>query len=47
VPEDVIRRRFVAGLENFDRIYKPMVNSWIHYDCSGDEPMVVERGENP
>jgi predicted ABC-type ATPase len=46
VPEDVIRRRFVTGLENFERIYKPMVNSWIHYDCSGDEPVVVERGEN-
>jgi predicted ABC-type ATPase len=47
VAEDVIRRRFAAGLENFESIYKPIVNSWIHYDCAGEEPVIVERGENP
>jgi predicted ABC-type ATPase len=47
VPEHVIRRRFAAGLENFERIFKPIVNSWIHYDCAGEELLVLEHGENP
>ena len=29
VPESTIRRRFLAGLKNFETIYKPIVNEWI------------------
>jgi predicted ABC-type ATPase len=29
VPEEVIRRRFVAGWRNFQEIYRPLVNVWI------------------
>ena len=47
VPEDVIRRRFASGLDNFERIYKAIVDEWTLYDCAGDEPTVVEYGENP
>ena len=32
VPEDVIRRRFYAGLENFQNIYRGLVNEVIIYD---------------
>jgi predicted ABC-type ATPase len=32
VPEDVIRRRYEAGLKNFFRIYRPLAASWRFYD---------------
>jgi predicted ABC-type ATPase len=44
VPEDVIRRRFDAGLRNFSQIYKPLVDEWVLYDNSGDEPVRLEEG---
>jgi predicted ABC-type ATPase len=44
VPEDVVRRRFIAGRENFETLYKPLVDEWLHYDNSGTEPMLLERG---
>ena len=47
VAEEVIRRRFQAGLENFERLYKPIVTSWILYNNAGDELMIVDYGENP
>lgn len=42
VPEDVIRRRFAAGLRNFEQLYAPRVDAWVRYDNSGDEP--IEMG---
>lgn len=44
VPEDVIRRRFDAGLRNFSQVYKPLVDEWVLYDNSGDEPVRLEEG---
>lgn len=38
VPEEVIRRRFDAGRRNFEQIYRDLVDGWILYDNSGDEP---------
>ena len=46
IPEDTIRRRFIAGLENFETLYKPIVNDWVLYDNSGEEPVMVDRGEH-
>jgi predicted ABC-type ATPase len=46
VPENVVRRRFEAGLRNFHEIYRTMVNSWILYDNSGTEPKFIETGDN-
>lgn len=43
VPADVIRRRFVAGRKNFDRLYKPLVDAWIEYDNSLKPPILVEK----
>lgn len=34
IPEEVIRRRFVAGLRNLFRLYMPAVSSWQLYDNS-------------
>ncbi len=41
VPESVIRRRFDAGWSNFEQIYRNLVDGWILYDNSGDEPKLL------
>jgi predicted ABC-type ATPase len=46
VPEEVIRRRFSAGLNNFDKLYRNLVDSWAVYCSSGDEQQLVEWSEN-
>ncbi len=57
IPEDVIRRRYVAGLKNFFSLYMPLANEWRAYDNSGNgkallvaeqrlgQPGVVHRPE--
>lgn len=42
VPEHVIRRRFDSGLENFNKIYAPLVDAWVLYDNSGNEPVLLD-----
>ena len=46
VPEDVVRRRFEAGLKNFEELYKPIVDEWVLYDNSGEQPEVSDKGYN-
>ena len=46
VPEAVIRRRFISGLDNFHKYYKMAVNDWTLYDNTGAEPTPLEMGEN-
>lgn len=45
VPADVIRRRFKAGLENFQKYYAPQVDEWVLYDNSGSAPALLEWSE--
>lgn len=45
VPDDVVRRRFVAGRENFETLYKPRVDEWILYDNTNREPVLLDRGK--
>jgi len=47
VPEAVIRRRFTAGVRNFEEIYKPLVNAWRHYDNSEEEPRLLAASTLP
>jgi predicted ABC-type ATPase len=42
IPEDVIRRRFKAGLENFNEYYSKVVDSWAFYDSSGMHPKLID-----
>ncbi|WP_047534035.1 AAA family ATPase [Methylotenera sp. N17] len=44
--EPIIRRRFKAGIGNFDRIYKPLSDTWALYDNSGEQPILIERKDN-
>ena len=43
VPEQVIRRRFKAGLHNLENLYKPLVHEWAIYDNSGTTPELIEE----
>ena len=46
IPEDVIRRRFAAGLRNLESAYKDAVDTWVEFDNVGEEPMLLQWGEN-
>ena len=46
IPDTVIRRRFDAGLRNFQRLYKPLVSAWVLYDNADQLPVLIERGQN-
>lgn len=46
IPEPVIRRRFAAGLRNFEQTYRSAVNTWAKYDNEGKRPILLEWGEN-
>ncbi len=43
VPEPVIRRRFASGLNNFETLYKPLVDEWVLYDTSNGAPILIEE----
>ena len=43
IPEPVVRRRFASGLHHFEQDYKTAVDSWIHFDNSGSEPVEIAR----
>jgi predicted ABC-type ATPase len=45
VPEEVIRRRFAAGLDNFHRYYAPAVDAWAEYDNAGELPALLDWSE--
>jgi len=46
IPESVIRRRFAAGLSNFQTIYKSEVDHWAQYNNMGDRPVLINWGES-
>jgi predicted ABC-type ATPase len=45
IPENVIRRRHAAGWDNFQRIYKSLVDEWALYDTLGDAPKLLEESK--
>jgi predicted ABC-type ATPase len=42
IPEDVIRRRFAAGLRLFRTVYSGIVDHWVLYDNSDEIPAMIE-----
>ena len=44
VPEVTVRRRFAAGLFNFERLYQPIVDAWALYDNSDIAPVLLKQG---
>ena len=45
IPDQVIRRRFERSLLNFNIFYKPLADSWIIFDTSGNLPIILEESE--
>lgn len=45
IPAAVIRRRFVAGRSNFERLYAPIVDAWALYDNSAEQPVLLDWSE--
>ena len=45
IPEAVIRRRFIKGRKNFERLYAPLVDAWALYDNAGALPMLLDWSE--
>jgi len=45
IPEEVVRRRFLAGKANFDELYSGLVDSWVLYDNSDATPLLLDWGE--
>jgi predicted ABC-type ATPase len=44
ITEEVVRRRFEAGLLNFRQVYCELVNSWVLYDNEQQEPKLMALG---
>lgn len=44
IPEDVIRRRYKSGLENFFRLFLPKVDNWLFVDNSGNTYEIIAEG---
>ncbi len=45
VPEQVIRRRYAAGLRNFSKLYQTLANTWAVYDNSDSpKPIMIAQG---
>lgn len=45
IPEAVVRRRFAAGKDNFERLYAPLVDAWALYDNAGAMPVLIDWSE--
>jgi predicted ABC-type ATPase len=46
VAEDVIRRRFAAGMRHFPETYRQRVDYWMWLDNSGLELVLIDEGKN-
>ena len=46
VSRTVIRRRFDAGLRNFQDVYMHLVDKWEWYDNSGNTPQLISEAGN-
>jgi predicted ABC-type ATPase len=46
VAENVIRRRFAAGMRHFLETYRHRTDYWMWFDNSGLEPVLLEEGKN-
>ena len=44
IPEDTIRRRYEAGLQNLRELYLPLANAWKVYDNSRPRRILVAHG---
>ncbi len=43
VPDDVVKRRYEAGLKNFFKLYAPIADAWVFYDNSTSPRLIAEK----
>ena len=43
IPVPTIRRRFDAGWQNFQEVYRPLVDRWLLFDTSGPTPALIDQ----
>ena len=46
VPEKIVRRRFNRGLPNLFGLYRPLLDFWVIFDNSTDEPVMIAYEED-
>ncbi len=46
ISEKVVRRRFHKGIKNFFKLYKPILDSWMLFDNSGNAPHAIAKEES-
>ena len=46
IPERDIRRRFERSWINFQQTYKFLADSWIVFDTSANQPVIIDESEN-
>jgi predicted ABC-type ATPase len=46
VADTVIRRRFDAGMRNYENVYRRLVDTWALYDYSEPTPRLIASGDN-
>lgn len=44
ISEEVIRRRYKSGLQNFFKLFLPVVDNWLFIDNSGEQYEIVAEG---
>jgi predicted ABC-type ATPase len=44
VADEVVRRRYVAGIRNFFNLYQPLATTWAVYNNSGPVPTRIAEG---
>lgn len=44
IPEKIIRRRYEKGWQNFQSLYKHLVDAWVLFDNSGMTPDLLDGG---
>ncbi len=46
IPEDTVRRRYESGINNFNKLYRQIVDEWSLYENSGVAPVLLDEGIN-
>lgn len=46
VPDEDVRRRFKRGIDNFFRLYEPLVDSWMFFNNAEQVPIVIAKRNN-
>ena len=41
IPEKDIRRRFTRSKLNFEKVFKPIVDTWVVFDTSSSVPKLI------